>query len=275
MTDYYNAAARDTLYTGKAQVDFHLAPVDFVRGRQPWCQGRRLHGAAVPAIITDITTLTFKPETLTSYEAGFKSEYFDHTLRFNGAAYYYDYQDYQALIYTISLEQLIVNADAPHKGASSKSNGRRTRPGASAPGVAYVDAVVKGVDTRDAAWRSAPCTAITRPATRRAGRGTRMVRYTLPWSGADTCRFSSDGNYLSRFWFNLSDLPGGRAAGIRPRQRAHVLHPGDRQVSRSAASVENLADKHYGDDGLRQHLDQRSGAALPGHAALVQGLLEL
>ena len=46
-----------------------------------------------------------------------KSEFLDRRLRLNGAAYYYDYKDYQALIYTVSLEQLIVNADATHKGA--------------------------------------------------------------------------------------------------------------------------------------------------------------
>ena len=37
--------------------------------------------------------MTFSPEKLTSYEAGFKSEYLQHRLRLNGAAYYYDYKD--------------------------------------------------------------------------------------------------------------------------------------------------------------------------------------
>jgi len=41
-------------------------------------------------------------------------------VRLNAAAYYYDYKDYQALIYTLGLEQLIVNADATHKGAEAE-----------------------------------------------------------------------------------------------------------------------------------------------------------
>jgi iron complex outermembrane recepter protein len=36
-----------------------------------------------------------KPEILWAYEGGFKSELFDHTVRLNGAAYYYDYTDQQ------------------------------------------------------------------------------------------------------------------------------------------------------------------------------------
>ncbi len=36
-----------------------------------------------------------KPEILWSYETGFKGEFADHTVRLNGAAYYYDYKDQQ------------------------------------------------------------------------------------------------------------------------------------------------------------------------------------
>jgi iron complex outermembrane receptor protein len=40
-------------------------------------------------------TLPFNPETLTGYEAGFKSSLFDRTLRFNLAAFYNNYKDIQ------------------------------------------------------------------------------------------------------------------------------------------------------------------------------------
>ena len=36
-------------------------------------------------------------ETLRSYEAGFKTQFFDRTVQLNGAAFYYDYQDLQSL----------------------------------------------------------------------------------------------------------------------------------------------------------------------------------
>src|SRR5262249_34431373 len=100
LFDYRNSLT-DTLVSGKAQVDFHLsdgllAYVSYNRG----VKGGGFTAPLFPDTIADITPLRFRPEKLTSYEAGLKSEFLDHTLRFNAAAYYYDYSDYQALIYT-------------------------------------------------------------------------------------------------------------------------------------------------------------------------------
>ena len=38
------------------------------------------------------------PETLTSWELGFKSQWLDNRLRLNGAAYYNEYEDQQILV---------------------------------------------------------------------------------------------------------------------------------------------------------------------------------
>jgi len=40
---------------------------------------------------------SFEPEKLNAYEAGFKSELFDHKLRLNGAAFHYDYTNIQMI----------------------------------------------------------------------------------------------------------------------------------------------------------------------------------
>ncbi|WP_019530239.1 TonB-dependent receptor [Dasania marina] len=40
----------------------------------------------------------YKEETVISYEVGFKSDWLDSTLRVNGAAFYYDYQDVQGFL---------------------------------------------------------------------------------------------------------------------------------------------------------------------------------
>lgn len=42
---------------------------------------------------------TFDPEFITSYEAGIKSEWLDNRIIFNGAAFYYDYEDIQINIF--------------------------------------------------------------------------------------------------------------------------------------------------------------------------------
>jgi iron complex outermembrane recepter protein len=44
---------------------------------------------------TNLKGLTFRPETIWSYEAGLKSDWLEHRLRFNVTGFYYDYRDLQ------------------------------------------------------------------------------------------------------------------------------------------------------------------------------------
>ena len=104
LTDYSNSRS-DSLFSGKAELDFHLAPdvltyVSYNRG----VKGGGYNAPLFPAFIVDVNGMTFKPETLTSYEVGVKSEFLDRKLRLNGAAYYYDYKDLQ-----VSVSQLVNN----------------------------------------------------------------------------------------------------------------------------------------------------------------------
>lgn len=56
-------------------------------------------GGFPAAAATDPSQLEpFDPETLYAYELGLKSEWLDRTLRFNAAAFYYDYHDLQVFI---------------------------------------------------------------------------------------------------------------------------------------------------------------------------------
>ncbi len=47
---------------------------------------------------------SFDPETVWTYEAGFKSQWLDNTLRLNGAVFYNDYRDLQILLVSASTE---------------------------------------------------------------------------------------------------------------------------------------------------------------------------
>ena len=60
-------------------------------------------------------TMSYDPEKLDAYEVGFKSTLFGGLAQFNGAAYYYDYNDYQAFN-IIGIDTLTFNTDAESVG---------------------------------------------------------------------------------------------------------------------------------------------------------------
>jgi iron complex outermembrane recepter protein len=249
LTDYRSSRS-DNLYSGKAQMDLHLskdmlAYVSYNRG----VKGGGFNAPLFPFTINDLNTLSFKPETLTSYEVGFKSEFLEHTVRFNAAAYYYDYKDYQALIYTLGLEQLIVNADAKHKGAEAEVDWVPTAEWRFGVGVSYVDAIVNNVAARccgdpGTPYAGKPIPGNYVPANAPRWTGNALARYTMPL-GTGHLSFQLDGNYLTKFWFNLTDVPAVEQPGFGvANARVNYTFLGDRMDV--GASLENLADKHYG-----------------------------
>jgi iron complex outermembrane recepter protein len=242
----YNSSRSDTLWSGKAQVDFHLtqnqlAYASYNRG----VKGGGFSAPLFPFTINDLSTLTFKPETLTSYEVGYKSEWLDHTLRFNAAAYYYDYQNYQALIYTLGLEQLIVNADARHKGGEMELDWAPTQAWQFSAGAAYVDALVVNVAGRCCnSDTGQPIVGDYTPPNAPRWTFDAMARYTIP-IGENKLSLQADGNYMTNFWFNLSDVPDVQqnAFGIFNFRTNYTTMGGRLQVG---TSLENAANKHYG-----------------------------
>ena len=242
----FSAGRSDNLFSGKAQVDFHLAPnqlayLSYNRG----VKGGGYSAPLFPATINDLTTLTFKPETLTSYEAGFKSEFLNHTLRFNGAVYYYDYKNYQALIYTLGLEQLIVNADATHKGAEGELEWAPSEAWHFGIGASYVDAVVNNVAGRCCTAQGAPVYGNYTPGNAPRWSGNAMARYTLPLNNGGHLSFQADGNYLSHFWFNLSDVPAVEQSAFG-LVNGRVFYTAPSNKLEVGVSVDNAANKHYG-----------------------------
>jgi iron complex outermembrane receptor protein len=63
-----------------------------------------------------VEDVPFESEELLSYELGFKSTLADGDVRFNATAFYYDYENYQALTFA-GLSQFIDNSDATISGA--------------------------------------------------------------------------------------------------------------------------------------------------------------
>ena len=260
----YTGSRGDDLWAGKAQVDFHLtkdllAYLSYNRG----VKGGGFNAPLFPFTINDTSTLTFKPETLTSYEAGFKSEFLDHTLRFNASAYFYDYKNYQALIYTLGLEQLIVNANAVHTGGEAEMEWVPNESWRFGAGLAYVDALVKDVPARCCTADGAPISGDFTPGNAPRWTGNALARYTLPMFEGQLA-LQVDGNYLSRFYFNLSDVPAVEQKGFGIGNLRVSYSPRGDKIE-VGASVENVANKHYGVMGF-------DNTAINGLAQLYPGM---
>jgi iron complex outermembrane receptor protein len=60
---------------------------------------------------TPDSAIRYAPETLWSYEGGFKLSLLDNKVRLNGAVYYYDYKNYQGFLFT-GVSGLVINSDA-------------------------------------------------------------------------------------------------------------------------------------------------------------------
>ena len=67
--------------------------------------------------IYDCGQSPYDPERLDAYEVGFKTQWLDHRLQLNGAAYFYDYTDIQVQKYNLQELRVLNAASARVKGA--------------------------------------------------------------------------------------------------------------------------------------------------------------
>lgn len=93
-----------------------LVYANVTRGTKAGGFSASLDGFLAPAEVA------YSPESLTSFEAGFKST-IAPGLRLNGSSFYYDYNNYQAFTF-IGLTQKIVNLDARIYGAEVELSGQ-------------------------------------------------------------------------------------------------------------------------------------------------------
>ena len=134
----------DSDYTGKIQLDWTPSENLLIYGginrgmKAGGFLGSIDGGATLPE-------LSFEPEILTSFEVGFKSTLADGRLRLNGAAYVYDYEDYQAFVFQ-GITSVIVNRDAEVTGAELELIAQPGDGWDVMLGVSVMDSTVENVD---------------------------------------------------------------------------------------------------------------------------------
>jgi iron complex outermembrane recepter protein len=111
----YPEAARDfNIVTGKVELDYK--PVQDMLLYASWNRGAKGGGWSAPtAGFVDPLTLPYNTERLTSYEAGFKSTFWEGRARLNGSIFKYDYKDYQGFFLDVNTN-VVENVDATVKG---------------------------------------------------------------------------------------------------------------------------------------------------------------
>jgi iron complex outermembrane receptor protein len=115
----YKGKSDDQEWSGRVQLDWALNDDWLLYAG--WNRG--IKGSGFNAPIFPISPpleynddfMAYDPETLDAFEIGFKSTLFDGIMQLNGAAYYYDYQDYQAFN-IIGIDAVTFNTDATSYG---------------------------------------------------------------------------------------------------------------------------------------------------------------
>jgi iron complex outermembrane receptor protein len=92
----------------------------------------------------DPANLKHGPEKLKSYEVGVKTDLFNGLARLNAAAYYYDYNDYQAFS-IVGLTPQVTNSDATSKGGEIEFTVSPTKGLDFILGAAFIDSEVDAV----------------------------------------------------------------------------------------------------------------------------------
>lgn len=146
-----------------------------------------------PPLGYDDATMSYDPEQLDAFEVGFKSRLAEGLAIFNGAAYYYDYKDYQAF-QIIGLDTITTNANANSYGFELELQATPTEGLDVILGMAYNDIEVSLGD-------GPKTTSVQSPKWNLNG----LIRYAWPFAGG-ALAVQVDALYRSRHFFSLTRL---------------------------------------------------------------------
>ena len=189
--------------------------------------------------LADVNDIPVDQEELTSYEIGFKSELADGLARLNGAAFYYQYDDYQAFLFdSVSLSNFLFNNDATVLGAELEL---QSSPGNwdLLLGVSFLDTAVLDVQDplpggaiRDRDMVMSPKLSANA-----------MVRYNFDAFGG-TAALQVDGTYNDSQYLETFNSPAFKEGSYMMGNARASWTSGDGHWT-TAVFVENLTDKEY------------------------------
>jgi len=187
--------------------------------------------------------IQYDAEILYSYETGFKATMFDGLAQLNANYFYYDYNDYQAFLFT-GVAGIVFNADAEFQGVEtsvdfSPIDGLDIRLTGS-----WLDADVEDVPLR----LGGPIERDVRPTFAPKFQSSGMVRYEWPAFGG-AMSLMADYTYSGDFFYNLRNFDADRFSSYFMLNTRLAWRSADDRWE-AAFRVSNVTDKRAGLTGF-------------------------
>jgi iron complex outermembrane receptor protein len=229
-------------FTARLQLDYHASDnllwyLSYNRGSK---SGGFTFSTGTPYGGTEVdfvNGIPFEPETLNAYELGMKANLGGGTTTLNVAAFYYDYEDYQAFA-QVSQVQTVTNQDAEAQGLEIELNSHPTDRLTLQLGASIMDSKVKDIRLPDQATivdhdlpQAPPFSANV------------LARYEFPLGGG---RLSLQGDilYSDDFCFTTLCAPVEAEDSYAVANARIAYGPDDGQWE-IAAFVNNLTEEEY------------------------------
>lgn len=244
----FTDSTSDTLWAGNLQMNW--TPTDDLliygavkRGVKAGSFNAQLAGGLTIPQDVLLDVIPYKEEVLYSYELGFKATVLDGTTRINGNIFYYDYNDYQAFLFT-GVSGIVINADAENIGAeieiqTSPYEGLDIMLGAS-----YIDAELKNVPLRI----NGPISRNVRPTYTPEWQVSGMIRYEWPAFGG-FLSVMSDFSYSDEYFYNLRNFDADKFDSYF-MLNARVGWISEDGKWEASARVANITDERAGIQGF-------------------------
>ena len=190
-----------TLWAGKVQLDFQVNPDLLIYAGVNRGVKAGSYNAPVPGgRPVPTSSIPYRAEVLTNYEGGVKYTFPDRATRFNASAFYYNYKNYQAFLFS-GVGGIVINADARTYGVEASLFTSPVRGLDIGLSVSYFDALVKDVPLR----AGGPIRRDVRPTYAPPLQGSAIVRYAWDAFGGKLS-VQGDASYTDPFYYNLRNF---------------------------------------------------------------------
>lgn len=178
----------------------------------------------------------FDEETLLSYEVGFKSTLLDGALRFNAAAFYYDYSDLQIVTFPQAGVAVIGNTDAEVYGAEAEITWNVTDGFETILGIGWLDTEVTDSDSAFDGNDLALAAELSVNG---------IFRYYHTVDNIGSFSYQLDFTHFGDQFFTVDGSPFHQLDGTYTLWNANITYVTPNEAFRVRVAAENVFDKEY------------------------------